>query len=302
MKRIAWIILSGLLQFAAYGYADAGVQRFTVVGNGVIFALADPSGWEMDTNSSQNNNLPVVYYPSGQNWGNAPAVMYANSSINDCHTSFEKFISNDLAEFKSNSPKIVIKEGGTMTVDGKKVIVNLFNGDRWGNSEAVAYIDNKDGAFITVSLTSRTQKLFDEAYPVFKELISSFQFVGNSVSCDSKIPSFSARVALAKRAGFQKEIYNYLYKEMFPSIGSNMSELMKSCLAKQNASVDKFTIVADVKEPGQFSGIDYQPRTNTAKCFAEGLAPLHLPSTKLCQCGSLPVELDMTVTPESVMQ
>lgn len=297
MKRIYWVILSGLLLFAAIEQAGADVQRFAVVGNGVIFALTEPSGWKMDTNNTQNNNLPVVYYPIGQTWGNAPAVMYANSSINDCHTSFQQFINNDLAKFKRNSPEIVIKDGGASPVDGKKVITKLFTGDQYGNSEAVAYFDNKDGAFILITLTSRTQKLFDEAFPVFKELVSSFQLVGNSLSCNSKLPSFSERVAVAKKAEHQKEIGNYLYKEMFPAIGSNMSELMKSCLAKANASVDKFTIVAEVKEPGRFNAIDYQPRTNTASCFADGLASLHLPSTILCQCGSIPVVLDMAIAP-----
>lgn len=276
-------------------YAD--MQRFTVVGNGVIFALEEPTGWKMDTNSAKNNNLPVVFYPSGQTWGNAPAVMYGNSTINDCHTSFEKFIINDLTEFKNNNPKITITEDGAMTVDGERVIIKLFTGDIYGNIEAVAYLDNKDGAFISITLTSRTRQLFDKVLPVFKELISSFQLVGNSISCKSKLPSFSDRVALAKRAEQQNDIGNYLYKEMFPAIGSNMSELMKSCLAKPNASVDKFTIVAGVKQSGQFNEIDYQPRTNTASCFAEGLASLRLPNTKFCQCASLPVVLDMSIRP-----
>lgn len=295
LRSIKTVVALVLSTISLSTYAD--MQRFTVVGNGVIFALEEPSGWKMDSNSAKNNNLPVVYYPSGQTWGNAPAVMYENSTINDCHTSFEKFISNDLAEFKSNNPKITITEDRAMTVDGKKVIVKLFTGDKYENREAVAYLDNKDGAFISITLTSRTQQLFDEALPVFKELVSSFQLVGNSISCKSKLPSFSDRVALAKRAEQQNDIGNYLYKEMFPAIGSNMSELMKSCLAKPNASVDKFTIVADVKQPGQFNKIDYQPRTNTASCFAEGLVSLHLPNTKFCQCGSLPVVLDMSITP-----
>lgn len=294
MKRIAWVVLGWILLMQS---VQADIQRFTVVGNGVIFALPEPTGWKMDTDSAKNNNLPVVYYPTGQTWSNAPAVMYVNSSINDCHTTFEKFISNDLAEFKSNSPKIVIRDGGTMTVDGKMVIIKLFSGDQYGNNEAVAYLDNTDGAFITITLTSRTRPLFDDALPVFDELVANFQFVGNAVTCNGKFPSFAERVALAKRAEQQKEIGSYLQKEMFPAIGSNMSELMKSCLAKANASVDKFTIVADVKEPGRFDGIDFQPRTNTASCFANGLASLKLPNTKLCQCGSIPFVLDMTITP-----
>lgn len=194
MKRIEWIVLSVLLQFCIYGQANADTQRFIVVGNGVIFALPEPTGWKMDTNSTKHDNLPVVYYPAGQTWSNAPAVMYVNSSINDCHTSFEQFITNDLANFKRNSPAIVIKDEGTMTADGKKVVIKRFNGDQHGNSEAVAYLDNTDGAFITITLTSRTQPLFDNALPVFKELVSNFQLVGNAVTCNRKSPSSSERV------------------------------------------------------------------------------------------------------------
>lgn len=297
MKRIEWIVLSVLIQFCFYVQANADIQRFTVVGNGVIFALPEPTGWKMDTDSAKNNNLPVVYYPIGQTWSNAPAVIYVNSSISDCHTPFEKFIANDLTEFKTSNPNIVIRDSGTNTVDRKKVIIKLFSGDKYGNSEAVAYLDNTDGVFITITLTSRTKKLFEDALLVFNELVANFQFVGNTSTCNRKLPSFAERISLAKQAEQQKEIGNYLYKEMFPAIGNNISELMKSCLAKPNSSKDKFTIVANINEPGHFTELDFEPKSNTAKCFAEGLAPLHLPSTKLCQCGSLPFELDMTITP-----
>jgi hypothetical protein len=296
MIRLILIICAfGLSTFASSTYADT--QRFIVVGNGVIFALAEPSGWKMDTNSRNNNGLPVVYYPRGQQWGTAPSVIYANVAVNDCQTSFERFVSNDLNDFKSNNPQIVIKEGEVLTVDGKKVVIKRFSGDKYGNSEAVAYVDNQGGAFISITLTSRTQQQFDQAFPIFKELVSSLQIVGNSVSCIGKPPSFSERVAIGKRAEEHKEIYNYLYKEMFPAISSNMANLMKSCLAKKNSSVDKFTIVADIVEPRIFKEVDFEPKTNTASCFAEGLAALQLPTTKSCQCTSLPVVLEMAITP-----
>ncbi|MEZ0231495.1 MAG: hypothetical protein ACAH12_01540 [Methylophilaceae bacterium] len=296
MLRLFSVIL--LVVLSSYALSSlAETQKFTVVGNGVIFALADPAGWEMDTNSQQNNKLPVVYYPTGQTWGNAHAVIYANSSMNDCHTSLEKYIAEDIADFKNNSPNIVIKDGGALTIDGKKIIIKMFTGDHFGNIEAVAYVDNKDGPFITITLTSRTQQLFDEALPIFKELVSSFQLVGNSMTCNSKGLTFSERVELAKRAEEQKEISNYIYKQMFPAIGSNVASLMKSCLAKKTASVDKFTIVADINPIGKFREIEFLPKTNTASCFAKGLTKMSLPPTNLCQCGQIPFVLDMGIKP-----
>jgi hypothetical protein len=132
---------------------------------------------------------------------------------------------------------------------------------------------------------------------VFRNIVSSFQLIGNSVICDAKLPNFSERVTFAKRAEEQSEIGDYLYKVVFPSIGSDMSSIMKDCLTMPNASVGKFTVVAEITEPGQFDKIDYRPRTNTAGCFADGLASLQLPKSKLCTCGSIPVVLDMAITP-----
>lgn len=46
---------------------------------------------------------------------------------------------------------------------------------------------------------------------------------------------------------------------------------MKTCLAKPNSNIDKFTIVVNVKESGQFADIDFELKSNTAKSFSEAL-------------------------------
>ena len=276
--------------------ALADTQRFAVVGSDVIFALSEPSGWKMDADGGrQNNNLPVVYYPAGMAFSNAPAVMYANTESNDCVSGFEKFINEDLEGFKNDSPGIVITNGGTMTVDGMQVVIKIFNGDRYGNSEAVAYINNKNGPFISITLTSRTKALYDQYLPVFKKLVSSIQLVGNAATCNGKLPSFKSRVDFANKAEKQPEIRDYLKNKVYHEIGSQLATIMTDCLAKPKASTDKFTLVANIKNPGHFADVDYQPKSNTASCFAKGLSLLSFPDTDLCSCGAIPFVIDMSI-------
>lgn len=161
------------------------LERYVVTGKGTIFALHEPSGWKMDTNSANNNGLPVVFYPAGQTWKTASVVIYANTALNDCHTSFESFIADDEAEFRHNSSKIMATKIAEMKADNLRVVIKSFKGDRYGNTEAVAYLDNAGGSFISIVLSSRTEKIFDETYPIFKELVSSFQLVANSTSCSA---------------------------------------------------------------------------------------------------------------------
>ena len=67
MKRLRLLFLFlGLMSLTQTSYSEP--QRFVVVGRGLIFALAEPAGWKMDTESGTSDGLPVVFYPSTQTW------------------------------------------------------------------------------------------------------------------------------------------------------------------------------------------------------------------------------------------
>ena len=74
--------------------------------------------------------------------------------------------------------------------------------------------------------------------------------------------------------------------------------IMKACLSYPDASVEKFTLVANVAESGQLMDIDVEPKSNnTAACFAKAFATLTAPPPTLCERGVLPIVIDMRVTP-----
>jgi hypothetical protein len=108
---------------------------------------------------------------------------------------------------------------------------------------------------------------------------------------------FEARADHAKLIEQKPETQTYLYKHMFPAVGSLMAAAMKNCLAVPGATADKFTLVADISQAGSLSNIAYQPQSATAACFARAVRSFRVPAPRTCKCESLPIVIDMNVTP-----
>ncbi len=109
--------------------------------------------------------------------------------------------------------------------------------------------------------------------------------------------SFAERVALAKRVEEQKATAEYFKNGMYPAIGPSLASAMQECTSRAGASTEKFTVVADVSQDGQFTHIAYEPNTNTAACFAAAMELLRAPPPPTCDSGALPIVIDMSVKP-----
>lgn len=158
-----------------------------VYGEGHAFLIDAPSGWVLDTRSGVANGLQAVFYPRGSSWSESPTVMYAAwaSKKKEGVTSVQQIIDKDLAKFKKNNPSIVITESRPLkTEDGKTALVRLFKGDKGGNFEAVAYVDEKAGVAVLV-MSSRNRAAFNKAIPSFEKLVSSYHFY----TADVKLPA-----------------------------------------------------------------------------------------------------------------
>ena len=109
--------------------------------------------------------------------------------------------------------------------------------------------------------------------------------------------SFSERVAIAKRIEAQKETADYFKTGMYPAIGPALASAMRDCMSRPGASTEKFTVVADVSQNGEFIHIAHEPKTNTAACLAGAMASFRAPPPPTCDCGDLPIVIDMSITP-----
>jgi len=130
-------------------------------------------------------------------------------------------------------------------------------------------------------------------YRIYFIVFSVLAFQANAADGSS----FSERVALAEKIEEQKATAEYFKNGMYPAIGPSLSSAMRECTSLAGASTAKFTVVADVSQDGRFTHIDYEPNTNTAACLAAAMVSFRAPPPPTCDCGELPIVINMSVKP-----
>lgn len=98
-------------------------------------------------------------------------------------STLEKVIADDIDGYRKESPNIVVEDSGRLPIaEGKEqVMVKGFHGDRGGNFEAVAYIDESK-VVVLIVLTARSEKDFQANWPLFKDMVHSYRFISETVT------------------------------------------------------------------------------------------------------------------------
>jgi hypothetical protein len=184
------LVLVGLLFVSALGYVrqnpnkPADANSGVVFGRDHVFVVTAPKGWVLDAKSGVSQGLNAVFYPEGSSWTNGSTVMYANvyHKRNATEETLETVISGDVAEFKKKSEKLKVVEAASLpTRKDKKAAVRYFDGDTFGNSEAIAYLD-EGKVVVMLVLSARNRKELETALPAFNELVSSYLFLGDKIT------------------------------------------------------------------------------------------------------------------------
>ncbi|MCK4118391.1 hypothetical protein ACI2UK_13755 [Ralstonia nicotianae] len=111
------------------------------------------------------------------------------------------------------------------------------------------------------------------------------------------VETFAERRQLAKLAEEQEPTRSYLKDKMFPAVGPATATAMRGCLTPAGASAEPFTVLADLSKDGNFTRIAYEPKTNTAACFAAAMPSFHAPPPPTQDGRPLPISIDMKVVP-----
>jgi len=154
-----------------------------IYGKNHAFGLTAPEGWILDNQSGVKYGIHAVFYRKGETWVNAETVMYANTAsfeFNDVNT-LEKLIEYDINNFKMNYRNVKSSKGKDINLKGGKIAkVRYFTGDKFGNFEAIAYIEEeKIGVMIVMS--SKTKTGFDNSLTAFEKLVKSYFFISSKV-------------------------------------------------------------------------------------------------------------------------
>lgn len=172
-------ILLLFLVLCVHAAVGANVTGHTVYGNNHVFMVTPPKGWVLDTRCGVQQGLFAVFYPMGLSWDSSSTLIYVNASEREYSEAISSFMKREISRLREHSPYIEVEEGEPIvTQDGKIAEVRCFSNDRYGNSEAVAYIP-EDNVFALIVLASRNKEAFDAAKPAFEEIVKSYFFVSN---------------------------------------------------------------------------------------------------------------------------
>jgi hypothetical protein len=163
--------------------AEPAVRNAMVIeGDDHLFMVAAPAGWVLDDTSGMGSRIRCVFYPKGQTWANAPTVMYVNPMHGNAiqERTVSAMIAENEKEFRKRAPKGRVLTAGTLTTaSSKSATVKHFSYDGGPVTEAVAYVPESELVMLLV-LSSRDAKGFQAGLPAFKDLVSTYAWVGSN--------------------------------------------------------------------------------------------------------------------------
>jgi hypothetical protein len=185
-----WFALALLIALAVVAHAAPAPpaapearKALVVEGDDHLFMVSAPKGWVLDDTSGMGSRIRCVFYPKGQRWATAPTVMYVNPlhGFAARERKFSTLISDDIRAFLKRAPKGRVVDGGTLptTTPGKEAVVRYFSEDGGPPREAVAYVPEKKLVMLIV-LSSQTAQGFQDALPAYRDLVSTYAWVGTN--------------------------------------------------------------------------------------------------------------------------
>ncbi len=163
-----------------------------VRGPGYAFTLKAPSGWVIDAASGVEQGLPAVFYPKGGTWSESPAVAYARARPKTKAVStIEGTVQAAVEALRAQgNPDYSAKFLKTIkTNDGKEGMVYRCRGSKTGDIEATAYFMEKR-TIDFVTLSCRSEKIFDASFPAFERLVASYAFQSEKIPVDPNKKGF----------------------------------------------------------------------------------------------------------------
>jgi hypothetical protein len=149
-----------------------------IVGNGYFFCLKSPNGWIIDQSSDVIEGFNAVFYQKNYSWDEATNIIFLQVVLKEeGYGSLIEMIDRSIINYKMDYPTLNIKDlGNIVTEKGIKVKVMGFTGGAKPH-EAIAYIDEPN-VLIMIIFRCLNQNDYDAHFPVFKELVRSYVYIG----------------------------------------------------------------------------------------------------------------------------
>lgn len=170
-------IALALLLAVPAGPLQAG-RALKIYGNGFAFLVTEPEGWTIDVESAaQIANL--VMYESGKTWREAEVVVFVRFVDRTRNETLEEFVKLDGSEFEQTCPFYEAEEI-RLELQGQpqQFVTKAYHCP--GYKEQVVAFTELPGRFGVFLLSAKKKEAVSAGLEPFKELLSSFQWLGDT--------------------------------------------------------------------------------------------------------------------------
>ena len=277
-----------LLVFAEDGY---------VFGDNHCFYFSSPTGWTADHLSGKSGGLPFVFYPSNSSWSSATTVIYAkvadkSQSLNEPKDQVASTLEQFHTEYESPNSK-ADKVGTIESRSNATGELYEFTGDKWGNTELVAYFNGRETINFFV-MTSRDKNDLEINRMALEELAKSYREANDCIPCDEPsntsscknkaetVNNLPASLSEAKKLGDHQEkadvTRDYHRTALMPYFGAKYAGIFTSCFDTISNPDDRaFSFVVAFNSDGRVLRVYSDLETNMFQCMNESLIKDHFP-------------------------
>lgn len=280
MRIISIALIVSLIAVSVTTAATEGGTGM-LFGSDHAFHFTAPESWVLDNRSGASQGVHMIFYPVGETWADGPVMAYGQSvqksgeikSIADqVEKTVKKFHANGNPGYRAElKPSLGLP-------DNKEAVIYYFQGDQWGNFEAVGYIEeNKTINFLVFN--ARTKEVFDKYIPSFYKLLSSYRNSFTTTGSKSGI-SFDELAAKAKTQSYTPQGKAYR-SSVRKAVGQLMANSMRSCIGYVHDEDKRdFQFIFRITSDGLISEVYVSPENNLTTCFSGLLLNAHCPPHK----------------------
>ncbi|HWR71886.1 MAG TPA: hypothetical protein VN604_01820 [Nitrospirota bacterium] len=293
MRRAALLFVMLMLATPLLASAEDGY----VYGDNHCFYFSAPTGWTADHLSGKSQGLAFVFYPADSSWSKATTVIYARVADKSKTVKEPKDqVAQTLEQFHKEYESPNSKAERVTTIKARSGVIGeiyKFTGDKWGNTELVAYFNGKNTINFFV-MTARDAKDLENNRKILEELAQSYREGNDCKPCDEPSNTSSckdnaeiskklpATLTEAKKLGDQQEnadaTRDYHRTALMPYFGNKYSGIFKHCFDTISKPDDRaFTFVAAINSDGTVLRVYQDLETNIFQCMNAILIKDHFP-------------------------
>lgn len=237
-------------------------------GFGHAFMFSSSANMVLDNKAGADQGLHMVFYLRNSKWAESSTIAYSvNYRKSETVKSAEDVANSTVRRFVSNGSKDYHITGRKKLKidDFKSAEIFHFEGDKWGNYEAVGYFDEKDDINFLV-YHSRNKKDFEKYYDDFLGILRSYRNMYQLFRFVSA-EEFKQRKKESDSLLEDKKNKEYELK-LIESMIKTAGERATYCSEKTGGKNDRLEIIFSINSSGFIDAIFVNENRYAAECFS----------------------------------